>query len=188
MTEENGRCQRMKDFALQFCPKAVFMLEHIDKLGCAVPQDFWVCKPCGQNTHKIAGGFMNAENNTETETPQVVLCEDAIFDQNHLSETMVHELVHAYDSCRADLSLSNLYQHACTEVRASNLSGECSWKNEICRGNFGIKAQQKECVRRRAVLSLIGNPYCANSKQAEKVVEDVLERCLQDTAPFDRNP
>ena len=39
--------------------------------------------------------------------------------------TLTHELVHAYDHCRAYVDWSNCVHHACSEVRAANLSGDC---------------------------------------------------------------
>jgi len=70
---------------------------------------------------------------------------------------MTHELIHAYDYCRAELDFADLYQHACTEVcfgpvlnhgvvacndvvflqiRAAALSQNCSYWSEFWRGNF----------------------------------------------------
>jgi hypothetical protein len=40
--------------------------------------------------------------------------------------TLTHELVHAYDHCRAYVDWSNCVHHACSEIRAANLSGDCS--------------------------------------------------------------
>ncbi len=40
------------------------------------------------------------------------------------------------------------------QIRAQNLSGECQWTKEVGRQNFNFKKQHKECVRRRAELSL----------------------------------
>jgi inner membrane protease ATP23 len=39
--------------------------------------------------------------------------------------TLTHELVHAYDHCRAYVDWTNCVHHACSEVRAANLSGDC---------------------------------------------------------------
>lgn len=52
---------------------------------------------------------------------------------------MIHELIHAYDYCRANLVLENCRHHACTEIRAASLSGDCDFFNELKRGNWGFK-------------------------------------------------
>ena len=44
----------------------------------------------------------------------------------HFAElTLTHELIHAYDHCRAYMNWSNCVHHACSEIRAANLSGDC---------------------------------------------------------------
>lgn len=46
------------------------------------------------------------------------------------------------------------------QIRASNTSGECSFNMEVRRGNLKWGGQQKECVKRRAELSLKATPGC----------------------------
>lgn len=52
---------------------------------------------------------------------QVVLCSNYISGAKTLRRTVLHELIHAYDYCRAQMDMSNLFHHACTEVRAAHL-------------------------------------------------------------------
>ena len=42
--------------------------------------------------------------------------------------------VHAFDDCRAKVDWSNCVHHACSEIRAANLSGDCSFMQEMMRG------------------------------------------------------
>ena len=94
-----------------------------------------------------------------------------------MTKILAHEMIHAFDDCRAGIEWSDCRQHACTEVpcpspplylprdgqqplrerlgapqiRASNLSRECRWLQELRRFNFGslgMKGHQL-CVRRR---------------------------------------
>lgn len=51
-----------------------------------------------------------------------------------------------------------------SEIRASNLSGDCKFMQEFMRGNIGIKAQHQKCVKRRATLSVAMNPNCPSMK------------------------
>ena len=60
-------------------------------------------------------------------------------------------------------------QHACSEVRASNLSGDCHWVNEMFRGYFGVENGHQKCVRRRAELSTAMNPRCRERGEASRV-------------------
>lgn len=101
----------------------------------------------------------------------------------------MHELIHAYDHCRAkDLDWTNCEHHACTEIRAASLSGDCDFIMEAKRGNLSLAGQHQKCVRRRAILSVSMNPYCEKDGCAEKAVDAVFSKCFEDTAPFDRRP
>ena len=82
----------------------------------------------------------------------------------------------------------DLKQHACSEVRASNLSGDCHWVNEMFRGYFGVENGHQKCVRRRAELSTAMNPRCRDRDEAKRVVNEVFEQCFKDTRPFDDIP
>lgn len=45
--------------------------------------------------------------------------------QEEINHALTHELVHAYDHCRAkNLDWTNCQHHACSEIRAAALSGE----------------------------------------------------------------
>jgi inner membrane protease ATP23 len=44
------------------------------------------------------------------------------------------------------------------------------------------------CVRRKAVLSLLANPYCESIEHAQASVEAVYDRCEKDTEPFGSVP
>ena len=76
----------------------------------------------------------------------------------------------------------------CAQVRAANLSGDCSFGQELLRGNLGVRGQQRACVRRRAELSVALNPACSRSGAARAAVDGCLDECLADTAPFERAP
>jgi inner membrane protease ATP23 len=98
----------------------------------------------------------------------VVICENNLEQKEMVRDTMLHEGVHAFDDCRANVDWSNCVHHACSEVRvrlrataavfafracltpfaassqirAANLSGDCSFRAEVARGHFNIRAQQ----------------------------------------------
>ena len=72
---------------------------------------------------------------------QVILCSNHLDSQDHTDTVVVHELIHAFDDCRAEVNWSNCMHHACTEIRAARLSGDCTMLREFQRANFGVKAQ-----------------------------------------------
>ena len=77
---------------------------------------------------------------------------------------MTHELIRAYDQCRAKVDWSNCAHHACSEVRAAALSGDCDFKQEFNKRQYGLANQGKVCVRRRAELSLQQSTNCSGEK------------------------
>ncbi len=51
---------------------------------------------------------------------QIVVCHDRLGSQWEVDTAMSHELVHAYDQCRAtNLDWTNCAHHACSEVNKS---------------------------------------------------------------------
>lgn len=95
-------------------------------------------------------------------------------------------MVHWFDHCRFLVDWSNLRHHACSEIRAASLSGDCGFGREFQRRIYGFKLQHQNCVKRRAVLSILVNPACGGDREkAERTVDEVFESCFGDTRPFD---
>ena len=68
----------------------------------------------------------------------VVLCENQSLTQSDVNDVITHELIHAYDHCRAKVDWGNCVHHACSEIRAANLSGDCFFSKEVRgRGRAG---------------------------------------------------
>ena len=174
--DECKQCYEYRDWAINYSPIVIFMLQQIKKSGGDVNAKDIVCDVCDE----WKGGGYHPELG-------VLLCQNRIIDKWHLEDTLAHELVHAYDDSKFKVDWLNLKHHACSEIRASSLSGECRIMNQFKRAaikNFGRGHQ--ECVKRRAVLSVMANPGCKDKEQAEKVVDEVWESCFNDTRPFDQ--
>ena len=112
----------------------------------------------------------------------LVVCQSNLLSKSDLESTIAHELIHAYDSCTTNLAQNSCLQIACTEIRASNLSGECGMLREFGRGHYQFTKGHQKCVRRRAILSLRMKEGCA--ERAEECVDRAFDRCFADTAPF----
>lgn len=176
--EKCTKCETDRDWMLAYSPSARFMIDHINKLndGPALSTRNIVCGIC----EDTKGGGFNPDVG-------ILLCANWIRSSWQLEDVLVHELVHAYDHLKFKVDLTNLRHHACTEIRASMLSGECRILNEIRKtglANFGGKFQ--ECVRRRAVLSVAANPHCPSNAAATEAVTTVWKSCFNDTRPFER--
>jgi inner membrane protease ATP23 len=110
--------------------------------------------------------------------------------QSEVTRAITHELVHAYDDCRAKVAWRDCSHLACTEVRAANLSGDCDFGVEFSRRPLGMLANawaghQGVCVRRRAEASLSQHAQC--KEDAAFSVATVWRECYADMAPFSTN-
>ena len=61
------------------------------------------------------------------------------------------------------------------------LSGECKMSNEIF-GRLNVSSSFKQCIKRRAILSLKMNDNC--KMNAEEMVNTYFEKCYNDVEPF----
>ncbi|KAK1927131.1 peptidase M76 family-domain-containing protein [Papiliotrema laurentii] len=169
-----NRCEKWKKALMTNSPMVTFLLKHLELSGSPFNSSAIQCHPCPETT---AGGFSPDHG--------ILLCQNRFFSKRHMEDTLSHELIHAYDHARFDINWQNLRHHACSEIRAGNLSGDCRWLREMRRGFYGFSKQHQACVKRRAALSVMGNPSCENREMAERAVNEVWESCSKDTRPFD---
>ena len=201
--EQMADCQKWVDKAATRSMTVQFLLSSLKSLGCPTPEfkSFVNCVKCPA---PMSGAFMM---DSQTKKPEIAICANyckAAGGYDFVEETLVHELIHSVDICRAKLpkdgenQLSSCRQIACMEIRASNMSGECRWGKEFMRGNgLSIQGQQKECVKRRAGLSMLVHEKCVKQggkggegkgKGCEKYIDEVFGACYRDTYPFERHP
>ena len=185
------------------------MMEALGKIGCPFYVEKHIsCEPCKTpatgyfnpsgkpiNANSIAidknSTNTTADNNLSTEKsgPPIILCSNYLPTDTQVEETMIHELLHAYDYCRHKFDYEkDALQVACSEVRAANMSGDCRWTNEILRGFFGYKKHHQACVQRRALLSLIASPACQSDplcrENPQAFLDKVFPACVKDYSPF----
>ncbi|KAL8553237.1 hypothetical protein ACS0TY_001770 [Phlomoides rotata] len=169
-------CQNMIRRSLRH-PTVKFLKGHLEKSGCSIESNFIKAVNCEE---AIAGGYVPGEG--------ISVCSNHLQLQDQVTQVVIHELIHAYDDCRAaNLDWSDCAHHACTEIRAAHLSGDCHYKRELLRGYVRIRGHEQDCVKRSVMQSLARNPDCSEtaSKDAMEAVWDV---CYNDTNPFDRAP
>ncbi|XP_054655983.1 mitochondrial inner membrane protease ATP23 homolog isoform X2 [Dunckerocampus dactyliophorus] len=173
------KCQLMLKLAVETSPYAKLLLSAMKNSGCKVrPDRHFSCEDCDGT---VSGGF-------DAATSQIVLCQNNIHKQSHMNRVVTHELIHAFDHCRAHVDWFNNFRHlACSEIRAANLSGDCSFSNEMSRFHFGMKQHHQECVRSRALRSILAVRKISQ-EEAEKIVDEVFDTCFNDHAPFGRIP
>ncbi|KAI8541387.1 hypothetical protein RHMOL_Rhmol08G0056200 [Rhododendron molle] len=169
-------CQDMIRRSLR-TPMVKFLKEHLEKAGCGFGEKFINAVHCDK---EISGGYTRGEG--------IMVCSNHMNIQDEVNQVVIHELIHAYDDCRAsNLDWANCAHHACSEIRAGHLSGDCHYKRELLRGFMKIRGHEQDCVRRRVMKSVIDNPYCSEAA-AKDAMEAVWDVCYNDTKPFDRAP
>lgn len=58
---------------------------------------------------------------------------------------------------------------------------------ELLRGNWRLRGQYQECIKRRAALSIVG--ACPRGEEeADEVVARNFDTCFRDTRPFATHP
>lgn len=158
-------------------PMVKFLKEHLEKSGCRIGDNFIKASHCDQ---KISGGYARGRG--------IIVCSNHMQIQDEVNQVLIHELIHAYDECRAaNLDWANCAHHACSEIRAGHLSGDCHYKRELLRGYLKIRGHEQECVKRRVMKSMSGNPNCSESASRD-AMEAIWDVCYNDTMPFDRAP
>lgn len=170
------QCEQFRDYALHYSPSVIFMMGHVRKLGGNLSKKNIFCGKCDD----LKGGGFHPNMG-------ILLCSNWIQHQQQMEDVITHELVHAYDYLKFKLDMNDLNHHACTEIRASMLSGECRIMNEILKtgyANFGGKFQ--DCIRRRAIISVSTNAKCGSPEKAAEYVDKVWNSCFRDTRPFER--
>uniref|UniRef100_A0A161ZVG6 Mitochondrial inner membrane protease ATP23 n=1 Tax=Daucus carota subsp. sativus TaxID=79200 RepID=A0A161ZVG6_DAUCS len=187
-------------------PMVKFLREQMGKTGCNIGDNFIKAVDC---ENSVAGGYISGEG--------IVVCSNRLTMQDEVNQVVIHELIHAYDDCRsANLDWANCAHHACSEIRAGHLSGDCHYKREFLRGFMKIRGHEQnpgvridssdclwkfvsitgavvsaapmaECIKRRVMKSLVNNPNCPEPA-AKDAMEAVWDTCYNDTQPFDRAP
>uniref|UniRef100_A0A3B4EAJ8 Mitochondrial inner membrane protease ATP23 n=1 Tax=Pygocentrus nattereri TaxID=42514 RepID=A0A3B4EAJ8_PYGNA len=96
---------------------------------------------------------------------QIVLCQNNIHQQAHVNRAVTHELIHAFDHCRALVDwFSNFKRLACSEVRRDAA---------VAVFNLGLKQHHQ-------VKSSCTSPHPLQ----EKVVGEEFDSCFSEHTPF----
>ncbi|KAM0559588.1 hypothetical protein ACHAPJ_004112 [Fusarium lateritium] len=181
------RCEADRDWLFTYSPVVRFMSEKIQDLNGRLDPSNVVCRRCPSQLGE--DGTVLRQSGGFSPDHGILLCANEIRDRKHLEDTLAHEMVHAWDHLRFKVDFigqKSLKQAACTEIRASMLSGECRWTREaFTRGNWKLTQQFQNCVRRRAIESVMGRSACKDDVHATKVVNSVWDSCFSDTRPFD---
>ncbi|KAK0547907.1 Mitochondrial inner membrane protease atp23 [Tilletia horrida] len=211
--EEQQHRERLEKWGIelaQYSPMIVFLSKHLNMLSCNpyskpdpnyIPDDLEnasqyyapvsplgriIFVPCDANR---AGGFQEALPPHES---GIVICSNRVKSKNQMEQVLAHEMIHWFDHCRFHVNWDNLRHRACSEIRASALSGECKFAAQFAaNANIALLKNHQVCTRRRAALSVSGADSLSHlSKEdrevaVQRVMDEVWEACWNDTRPFD---
>ncbi|KAG6062309.1 Mitochondrial inner membrane protease atp23 [Claviceps aff. humidiphila group G2b] len=181
------RCEKNLKWLFNYSPVIRFLSDRIKDLNGTLDESNIFCRRCPSRLHE--NGSVSRQAGGFDPNYGILICANEMRDRGHLEDTVAHEMIHAWDHLRWKVDWTgdkDLKHAACTEIRASMLSGECRWRREaFTRGQWTVTQQFQDCVRRRAVQSVMGRPWCKGRDHATKAVDGVWDSCFADTRPFD---
>ena len=184
------KCEELVASTLANSPRVHVLLSKMRERGCAAAEAALVSCEDIFGGAAVAGGF-DPVTCRVLMNPRVPLSH---LNAGDFTRALTHELVHAFDSCRAVVDPERCAHIACTEIRAANLSGDCDFFAEAQRMPLrlfagGLAGRQQECVRRRAELSLSMHAPCRgdDGRGPARHVAHVWEPCYADAQPFASN-
>jgi len=154
------------------------MMDALKASGC--PIDIRRHISCEVCDHSVTGGYDPFLN-------QVVVCQNTARSKGKIQGSLTHEMIHMFDYCRHKLDLADVSHLACTEIRAANLA-HCSYLSGLLEGSLElgtVKEEHQECVRQRAVRSVLA-VRDVSQEEAHKAVDKVFNKCYNDLEPFGR--
>ncbi|CEL92909.1 unnamed protein product [Vitrella brassicaformis CCMP3155] len=129
---------------------------------------------------------------------KIWMCANKIWNFVEFRRLLSHELVHAFDFARAKIDPDNCDHIACTEVRAYNLSHQCSRMATLLIPKESFRSldidhpvansKKGRCLAHRVLTSLQDSKRCSDESVARECTRRVFERCYNDLWPFDMQP
>ena len=177
---DHDTCVKTVETLLKEMNTLRYLTESMAALGRHFDATMVKCVKVEEGTGADAGYLW--EDRGTSKRGEIVVHENMVNNAQDVEILLRHELIHAYDDTRAVIEPTNCYHHACSEVRAARMSGECMFSEELKRGNISPVTAGMTCVRRRAGLAVSGNPFCRGI--GDRAVEKVFPACYKDYEPF----
>lgn len=168
-------------------PFLQFLLHAMENIDCKVLPEHLVIEDC--KAFNGYGGFDSSNN-------EIVLCENKFGNMSWkralktMHSTLAHELVHAFDHCRANVDFYNNPKHSmCSEIRAAALSGQCILNHKFVSAVFGkFASYHQKCVKSQAMRSFRALHPDWTSDDSKSLLNSLFPMCYNDSDPFDRIP
>ncbi|OWF51300.1 mitochondrial inner membrane protease ATP23 homolog [Mizuhopecten yessoensis] len=171
---QSSSCYRRITNCMQKDRTIALIVNALNSYGCKFDRRHISCETC--NEGQAAYDFR---------ARQVVFCQNKVKSSGYCG-ILAHELIHAFDDCRAKVDYKNVDHIACTEIRAANLT-QCDFFNGLVCGVVtpGLDKSQQACVRGHAMYSLMMSRNLSKEKALE-AIDRVWDRCYNDLEPIGR--
>lgn len=174
------KCEGMVKSTFEKSDELRLLAGAMKKFGCNFSLARHVaCEQCD----KCMGGY-------DPDTNQIVICQNANHSPGSVMSTMMHEMIHMFDYCRAQFDFNNLEHVACSEIRAANLT-YCSVTDRIQVGApkmFSFKNTHRYCVKNVAYRSVKAYSPETDDQEIKDIVDKIFPYCYNDLEPFGRRP
>nr|SVE77231.1 EOG090X0CKN [Daphnia lumholtzi] len=172
-------CQSIIIIFIVAGPLVKLMYSALKASGCEINlRRHIACEVCDI---KVSGGYDPRLN-------QIVICQNVARSKGMVQGILTHEMIHMFDACRHELNFKDLNHLACTEIRAANLT-HCSFLSAMTQGDasfFRIQKQHAECVKNKALGSVLAVRSDVTKEEALAVIDKVFLKCYNDLEPIGR--
>ena len=161
------RCERMRDRVLGRY-KEIYdqMLKH----GCHPAILCVCCNALPSNSPLYCGeGRVLGCHKIWNKKDLIIICMERNKTDRALEDTMVHELIHAYDEC-VGCNIDDCKQRACSEIRAASISRTATTRARRCF----LERRGRSVFKGQAMASLKHSPC---NGRAESDVNEMWEKC-----------
>lgn len=178
--KQRSRCERNVSYVFQRSDELRLLAGAMKKYGC----DFTLARHVScERCNKCAGGF-------DPDTKQIIINQSNSGSADKIMATMMHEMIHMFDYCRAKFDFENLEHVACSEIRAANLT-YCSISDRLAHGGpglFDFKKTHQYCVKDVAFQSIKAYSPETSDEKLWDIIVKVFPNCYNDLEPFGRRP
>lgn len=174
------KCETMVSSTFERSDELKLLAGAMKKFGCNFNlARHVVCERCDN----CMGGY-------DPDTNQIIINQNSNQTPGTIMSTMMHEMIHMFDYCRAQFDFDNLEHVACSEIRAANLT-YCSVSDRLQVKSpkmFSLKNTHKYCVKDVAYRSVKAYSPQTDDQQIKDIVDKIFPYCYNDLEPFGRRP
>lgn len=182
------QCEKFIDDVVAEVNTVQYLMWTINEIGGRMDRSMIKCieSDAARNDGSVASsavqaGYLWGPSGKSLKKGEIALRADKITSKELAERNLRHELIHAFDDARGFVDPQDCLHHACSEIRAARLSGDCLGY-EVAQNWSDPMSSGLQCVRRRAVVAVDSNPVCRSF--AERAVEKMFPKCYGDNEPF----